>query len=340
MRRRGGQAREICPVPRQWDFAPFRRRAADRAPRAAARFRNSGRRSGVGGFAGGGGPTGSGATDRAGSCPGRPADCRSRPRATSPRAIPGRPRRAAGADLVDAPVDLEDVVVGVEKLDRDLAAGAPASVEDDLHAVGLQVRARPHHLVEARDLEGEMVELVAVRGPAGAADERHAVMVGVAAQERHAAGHHGLGIDVRDLETEDPGVEVDRPPDVLHHQHHVADLPDLEGHPRGRRRIAERANLRRLHPVMVDHASRHGSVPPCRRAGRGRAHDGVDSAGVSARRQTLPARRAAAPPAAFREPGLPARLPWRRGQALARSSAWSRSARMSSMCSIPTDSRT
>ena len=73
-----------------------------------------------------------------------------------------RPRAAVGADLVDAPVELEVMAVGIEELDRDLAAGAAAAFVGDLGAVRLQVIAGAEHLVERRELEGEMMQALAV----------------------------------------------------------------------------------------------------------------------------------------------------------------------------------
>ena len=50
------------------------------------------------------------------------------------------------------------MAVGIEELDRDLAAGAAAALVDDLGAVLLQVIAGAEHLVERGELEGEMVQ--------------------------------------------------------------------------------------------------------------------------------------------------------------------------------------
>ena len=59
------------------------------------------------------------------------------------------------------------MAVGIEELDRDLAAGAAAAFIGDLGAVRLQVIAGAEHLVERGELEGEMVQAL-VRPASGA----------------------------------------------------------------------------------------------------------------------------------------------------------------------------
>ena len=86
------------------------------------------------------------------------------------------------------------MAVGVEELDRDLAAGAAAALEGELGAVLLQVIAGAEHLVERGELEGEMMQaLVRRRIGRAVADQRQAMVIAVAAQEHHAARHHRPG---------------------------------------------------------------------------------------------------------------------------------------------------
>jgi hypothetical protein len=67
---------------------------------------------------------------------------------------------------------------------------------------------RPYDFVEGCDLEGDVVELDIGRFRRQRADERDAVMIRVAAQKDHAAGHHPFGINVRNLKAQDLGVEA------------------------------------------------------------------------------------------------------------------------------------
>src|SRR5262245_17469880 len=96
---------------------------------------------------------------------------------------------AVGPDLIDAPVDLQVIAVRVPKFHGNLASGPPPSLEDDRNASLSQPLPRLEDLVECGHLEREVVE-AARRSLDCAADQRDAVMVGVAAEEHHAARHH------------------------------------------------------------------------------------------------------------------------------------------------------
>src|SRR5262249_60032706 len=96
-----------------------------------------------------------------------------------------RTRLTFATDLIDVPVDLEIVAVRVGELDGDLTASATATLEHDRHAVLTKPGTRAEHLVERPDLEGEVIE-AAAPGLLGAAHERHAMVVGVAAENDHA----------------------------------------------------------------------------------------------------------------------------------------------------------
>jgi len=135
-----------------------------------------------------------------------------------------------GADLVNAEIDLQAVVVRVAELYGELAAGAAATIEVNLGAGGFQVLPRPEHFVQIADLKGHMVQLDITRRPIQPADQRQAMVIGAEAQEHHAAGHHLLAIDVRDLHPQHIDVEVDGAGEVCHLQHHMADFADTEGH--------------------------------------------------------------------------------------------------------------
>ena len=164
----------------------------------------------------------------------------------------GRPRAAVIADLVDAPVEFEVMAVGIQELDRDLAAGAAAALEDDLGAVLLQVIAGAEHLVERGELEGEVMQrLLGLAAAGSAADQRQAMVIAVAAQEHHAARHHVAGIDVGDPEAQHLGVEALGRFEVGDIDHGVADLLDGEGRVHGFRlpcRNQVKASSRRSSP--------------------------------------------------------------------------------------------
>ena len=139
-----------------------------------------------------------------------------------------RPHVSVAADLIDAPVNLQPVIVRIAEFDRELTSCAPPPDEIYRDPMAAQMVARPNDLVEGCDLERDMVELDIIRFGLQRADERNAVMVGVAAQEDHAAGHHLLRIDVRNLEAEHLGVEPCGPLDVAHIENDVSQLADTE----------------------------------------------------------------------------------------------------------------
>src|SRR5260221_3634349 len=141
-----------------------------------------------------------------------------------------RPHLALAADLVEAPVDLEPVAIGIAELHGNLHAGATPAVEIDLYLVFAQMVARADHLVERRDLEGNVVELDVGRLPRHRADQRDTVMIRIEAHEHHAARHHVGAVDVGDLEPEHLGVEAHRAVEVADVEHDMAELADAERH--------------------------------------------------------------------------------------------------------------
>ncbi len=136
---------------------------------------------------------------------------------------------AVAADLIDAPIDLEPVIIGIAKFDGDLTTGAAPAGKVDLDPMPAQMVVRPHDLIEGGHLEGDMVEVGIRRRLFQRTDQRDPVMVRVAAQKHHAARHHLLGIDVRDLQPEELGVEPGRPLHVAHVEHDMTKLADPEG---------------------------------------------------------------------------------------------------------------
>ena len=118
--------------------------------------------------------------------------------------------------------------VGIAKLDGDLTARAPASLEIDRHLVLAQVIARTQHFIERRHLEGQMIEIVRGRRVLEGSDQRNAVVIGIAAHEHHAAFHHLVRVDIRHAKAEHAGVEAHAAIEIRHVEHHVPDLVDLE----------------------------------------------------------------------------------------------------------------
>src|ERR1700726_3721004 len=78
-------------------------------------------------------------------------------------------------------------------------------------------------------------------------------MVRAAAQKNHAAGHHLLGIDVRDLETEQLGIEPGRSLYVAYVEDDMAQLADTE-------RVALQPP-QLPHPVRIVHFLLHCPPP-------------------------------------------------------------------------------
>jgi len=76
-----------------------------------------------------------------------------------------------------------------------------------------------------------VVELDILRRCRGRADKRDAVVVGVAAQEHHAAGHHFFRVHIGDLKPEHLDIKPGRAFDILHVQHDMPDLADAERQP-------------------------------------------------------------------------------------------------------------
>ena len=120
--------------------------------------------------------------------------------------------------------------VGIEEFDRDLHAGAPASFEDDLRPVLAQMLSCEEHFIERGHLEGEVMQFALFGGAGHPAYQRHAVMIGIAAHEYHAARHHLFRIDIGNLEAEHASVEIDRALQVGRAQDDVPDLRDPEVH--------------------------------------------------------------------------------------------------------------
>ena len=142
----------------------------------------------------------------------------------------GRPRAAVGADLVDAPVEFEVMAVGIEELDRDLAAGAAAAFVDDLGAVlpsGDRGRGTPRRAWRARRRDDAGLPAAGVAGaPPTSARQWWSPL-----QRRNTMppGIIVVGIDVGHLEAEHLGIEVLGLLEVGDNDHGVADLLDGEG---------------------------------------------------------------------------------------------------------------
>src|SRR5436190_20823095 len=99
----------------------------------------------------------------------------------------GRAHAAVAADLVEEAVDLEVMIVRIAELDRDLAARAPPSFEVDLDPGAAQMLARAQDFAEGRHLEREMVHRARAGLVLEPADQREAMVIGVAAEKYESA---------------------------------------------------------------------------------------------------------------------------------------------------------
>lgn len=86
----------------------------------------------------------------------------------------GRADPAVASHLVRAPIDFNAMVVGIAKLDGDLAARPAAPLEIDGHLMGAQMIARANNLIEGGYLESKMMQLFICRPPRGRTDEGQA----------------------------------------------------------------------------------------------------------------------------------------------------------------------
>jgi hypothetical protein len=134
------------------------------------------------------------------------------------------------ADLIDAPVDFQRVIVRIAKFHRDLTARPTAAVEVDFRLRRSQTIAGAKDLGKRRYFERKMMKLAIGVLAVASADESEAMMIGVAAQKYHAAGHHVFGIDVGYSEAEDMGVKFYGPFEVGNLEHDMADFGDMEFH--------------------------------------------------------------------------------------------------------------
>jgi hypothetical protein len=86
------------------------------------------------------------------------------------------------------------------------------------------------------------------------------MVIGIAAQEHHAAFHHRLGIDVGDPQAEDAGVKRNRPLHVAHLDHDMAELRQVESPcPAGGVIFGAVLRLRALQSFQIDDASGHAA---------------------------------------------------------------------------------
>ena len=99
--------------------------------------------------------------------------------------------------------------IGVQKLDRNLAAGAPATLIVDDYIVCAQMVAGPDDFVQACDFKRHVMQRGVAYHAIKTADERKPVMIRVKTHEYHAARHHRLRVYVRHRETQHLGIKRD-----------------------------------------------------------------------------------------------------------------------------------
>ena len=94
--------------------------------------------------------------------------------------------------------------------------------------MGAQSIPRPDHLAERRNFEGKVMQLLVCGLSIARTDQGEAVMVRIAAQEYHPAGHHGFGVNVGNLKAEHLGVKGCRFFQVADLQDDMAELADMK----------------------------------------------------------------------------------------------------------------
>src|SRR4029077_7533768 len=124
----------------------------------------------------------------------------------------------------------QGMIVGIAKLDGNLAAGTATSLEIDFHVSGAQTVAGADDFRQGRYFESEMVQFPVRVFPVAGTHQSQTVMIRVAAQKDHAARHHLFGVDIGYFEAEHLGVEGGGSFQVGYLQDDMAQLADMKVH--------------------------------------------------------------------------------------------------------------
>ena len=93
-------------------------------------------------------------------------------------------------DTVHAPADFQVVAVGILEFDGDLLAGTAAPLEMQRHAVPMQMVAGFKYFLDRSNLKGEVMQFAITYLARTAANQGNAVVIIIAADKSHTAGHH------------------------------------------------------------------------------------------------------------------------------------------------------
>src|SRR6266508_5261125 len=122
-----------------------------------------------------------------------------------------RPDIAAGTDLVQSPVDFEAMAIGIEKLHRDLTTRSAPPFKRDCGTLLAQPLAHVEDFGERSNLESDVMQLCMSRPSSAGANQRNRMMIGMATQERKAAGLQIFGVDFGHFKSQDLRIEKQRP---------------------------------------------------------------------------------------------------------------------------------
>ena len=149
-----------------------------------------------------------------------------------------RPDATIAADLIDTPVDFHRMVVRIAEFYGDLTTSPAASFKIDLNLIGAQAITSPDNFGQCGNFKGEVMQLFVRRSSLAGADQRQAMMVGIAAQKNHPARHHCFRVNVGNFEPQYLGVKSGGFLQVADLQHDMTEFTDMKVH-----------SLRRIHAL-------------------------------------------------------------------------------------------
>ena len=120
------------------------------------------------------------------------------------------------------------MTIRIEKLDGDLATGAATTLESYRGAVLALALADNKDLVNASNLEGNVVQLFMLRPAGSAANQGNRMMIGTTVEKRKAAGLEVLGINLRHFESQDLRIKKQRTLQISDLQDNMPETANLE----------------------------------------------------------------------------------------------------------------
>jgi hypothetical protein len=122
------------------------------------------------------------------------------------------------------------MIIRIAKFDRDLTTGAATPFEVDFCIRRAQTVARAEDLGKGRHFERKMVQLAIGILPIAGADQSQTMMICIATQKHHAAGHHVFRVYIGYLEPEHLCVEFGGSFEIAYLEYDMADLADMKIH--------------------------------------------------------------------------------------------------------------